>query len=68
MLLLNQIRLMLEEVVLVDIEDGGFDVVVVVFEQQVFTLLNKLKVELVGCIDDIAIADGKVFDGVFAFG
>ena len=31
MLLLNQIRLMLEEVVLVDIEDGGFDVVDVVF-------------------------------------
>ena len=49
---------------MVDIEDGGFDVVGVVFEQQVIALLNELKIELSGCIDDIAIADGEVFDGV----
>ena len=50
---------------MVDIEDGGFDVVGVVFEQQVIALLNELKIELAGCIDDIAIVDGEVFDGVF---
>ena len=49
---------------MVDIEDGGFDVVGVVFEQQVIALLNELKIELSGCIDDIAIVDGEVFDGV----
>ena len=30
--LLDQIRLMLEEVVLVDVEDGGFDVLLVIYE------------------------------------
>lgn len=32
-MLSDQIRLMLEQIVLVDVEDGCFDVVVVVFEQ-----------------------------------
>ena len=32
------------------------------------TALNELKILHVGCIDDVAIAYGKVLDGVFAFG
>ena len=31
-------------------------------------MLEELKVEAVGCVDDIAVSDGEVFDGVFAFG
>ena len=57
-----------EEIVAVDVEDGGFDVVCVVFELEIFSLLDELKVEAVGCLDDIAIVDGEVFDNVFAFG
>ena len=40
----------------------------VVSELEVITALNELKILHVGCIDDIAIAYGKVLDGVFAFG
>ena len=53
---------------MVDVEDGGFDVVVVVFEQEMITALDEEKVAVVGCLDDIAISDGEVFDGVFASG
>ena len=65
---LDQIRLLLEQVVSVDVNDGGFDIVFIVFEQKVITALNELGFDVVGCIDDIAIGDGEVFDGVFAFG
>ena len=64
----DQIRLMLEQGVLVDIEDCGFDVVRVVFEKEIFPLLDELKVEIFGCVDDIPIVDGEIFDGVFPFG
>ena len=48
---------MLEEVILVDVEDCGFDVIRIVLEQKIFSLLDELKVETSGCVNDITISD-----------
>ena len=59
---------MIDQVIPVDVEQRGFDVVVCVFEQHMIAALDEAKVEVVGSIDDIAICNGEVIDGVFAFG
>ena len=56
---------MREMVVVVDVEQCGLDVVVWVFEQEVIAALDQAKVEVVGCLDDVAICNGEVVDGVF---
>ena len=61
---LNQIGLMGEQLVAVDVEQRGFDVVVQVCEQQVIALLDEGEVVLFGSSDDIAIGDGEITDGV----
>ena len=57
-----------EQVVVVGVKQRGFVVVAQVFEQEVIAALDDAKVEVVGCLDDIAICNGEVIDGVFAFG
>ena len=57
-----------EEIVAIEVEECCFDVVVQVFEQQVIAALDQAKVEVVGSIDEIAICDREITDGVFAFG
>ena len=59
---------MVDQVIPVDVEQRGSDAVVCVFEQQMIAALDEAKVEVVGSIDDIAICNGEVIDGVFAFG
>ena len=63
----DEIGLIGDEIVAIDVEEPGFDVVVLVFEQEVIAALDEAKVAVVGCLDDIAIVDGEVFDGVLAF-
>ena len=53
-----------EQVVAVGVEQRGFDVVVQVLEQEVIDALDEAKVEVVGCLDHIAICNGEVVDGV----
>ena len=42
----------------------GLDVVVQVFQQEVIAALDESKVEVAGCLDDIALCNGEVLDGV----
>ena len=60
----DEIGLMGEQVVAVGVEQRGFDVVVQVFEQEVIAALDESKVEVAGCLDDIAVCNGEVVDGV----
>ena len=64
----DEIGLIGDEIVAIDVEEPGFDVVVLVFEQEVIAALDEAKVEVVGSFDEIAISDGEITDGVFAFG
>lgn len=57
-----------EQVVAAGVEQRGFDVVVQVFEQEVIAALDEAKFEVVGCLDDIAICNGEVVDGVGVLG
>ena len=59
---------MCQEVVAVGVEQRGFDVVVQIFELEVITPLDKAKVEVGGCLDDIAIGDREIADGVLVLG
>jgi len=60
----TQIGLTGEQVVAAGVEHCRFDVVVEVFEQEVIAALDEAKVEVVGCLDDIAICNGEAADGV----
>ena len=51
----DEIGLKGDEVVAIDVEECGFDFVVQVFEQEVIAALDEAKVEVVGCLDHIAI-------------
>ena len=66
----DQIGLMLEQLVAVDVQQGGVNVVVVVVvgEDEVVAVLFKREVD--GCVDEdlIAVGDGEVLDGVAAAG
>ena len=65
----DQIGLMLEQLVAVDVQQGGVNVVVVgVGEDEVVAVLFKREVD--GCVDEdlIAVGDGEVLDGVAADG
>ena len=53
-----------EQVIAVDVQQCGFDVVVQVLEQEVIAALDEAKLEVVGCLDHIAIYNGEVVDGV----
>ena len=55
---------MLEQIVVVGFEQRGLDVVVQVFQQEVIAALDESKVEVAGCLDDIALFKGEVLDGV----
>lgn len=57
-----------EQVVVVGVKQRGFVVVAQVFEQEVIAALDDAKVEVVGCLDDIAICNGEVVDGVGVLG
>ena len=46
-----------EQVVTLDVEQFGFNVVVEIFEQKVISFLKKDEVEGVGCFDDIPFGD-----------
>ena len=59
---------MCDQVIAVDVQQRGFDVVLQVFEQEVIAALDQAKVEVVGCLDDIAICNGEVVDGVGVLG
>ena len=59
---------MLEQVVAVGVEQRGFDVVVQVFEQEVFSDLFDRELDGVADQQLINIGDGEVFDGVLSFG
>ena len=63
----DQIGLMLEQLVAVDVQQGGVNVVVV-GEDEVVAVLFKREVD--GCVDEdlIAVGDGEVLDGVAAAG
>ena len=63
----DQIDLMLEQLVAVDVQQGGVNVVVV-GEDEVVAVLFKREVD--GCVDEdlIAVGDGEVLDGVAAAG
>ena len=63
----DQIGLMLEQLVAVDVQQGGVNVVVV-GEDEVVAVLFKREVD--GCVDEdlIAAGDGEVLDGVAAAG
>ena len=56
-----------EQVVVVGVKQRGFVVVAQVFEQEVIAALDDAKVEVIGCLDDIAICNGEVVDGVGAW-
>lgn len=58
---------MLEQLVAVDVQQGGVNVVVV-GEDEVVAVLFKREVD--GCVDEdlIAVGDGEVLDGVAAAG
>ena len=62
----DQIGLMLEQLVAVDVQQGGVNVVV--GEDEVVAVLFKREVD--GCVDEdlIAVGDGEVLDGVAAAG
>ena len=62
----DQIGLMLEQLVAVDVQQGGVNVVV--GEDEVVAVLFKREVD--GCVDEdlIAAGDGEVLDGVAAAG
>ena len=62
----DQIGLMLEQLVAVDAQQGGVNVVV--GEDEVVAVLFKREVD--GCVDEdlIAAGDGEVLDGVAAAG
>ena len=53
-----------EQVIAVDVQQCGFDVVVQVFDKEVIAALDEAQVEVVGCLDHIAIRNGEVVDGV----
>ena len=53
-----------EQVVVVGVKQRGFVVVAQVFAQEVIAALDDAKVEVIGCLDDIAICNGEVVDGV----
>ena len=55
-----------EQVIAVDVEQCGFDVVVQIFEQEVITALDEAEVEVGRCLDEIASVDGEIADGVLA--
>ena len=55
---------MLEQIVVVGFEQRCLDVVVQVFQQEVIAALDESKVEVAGCLDDIALCNGEVLDGV----
>ena len=55
---------MLEQIVVVGFAQRGLDVVVQVFQQEVIAALDDSKVEVAGCLDDIALCNGEVLDGV----
>ena len=55
---------MLEQIVVVGFEQRGLDVVVQVFLQELIAALDESKVEVAGCLDDIALCKGEVLDGV----
>ena len=57
---------MCQEIVAVGVEQRGFDVVVQIFEQEVITALDDTNVEVCRCLDDIAIVDGEITNGVLA--
>ena len=57
-----------EQVVVVGVKQRGFVVVAQVFEQEVIAALDDAKVEVIGCLDDIAICNGEVVDGVGVLG
>ena len=57
-----------EQVVVVGVKQRGFVVVAQVFAQEVIAALDDAKVEVVGCLDDIAICNGEVVDGVGVLG
>ncbi len=59
---------MLKQLVAIDVEQCGLDVVALVFEEEVIATLDEAKFEVVRCLDDIAISDGESFDGVFVQG
>ena len=64
----DQIGLILEQLVAVDVQQGGVNVVVGVGEDEVVAVLFKREVD--GCVDEdlIAVGDGEVLDGVAAAG
>ena len=59
---------MCDQLISIDVQQRGFDVVLQVFEQEVIAALDEAKVEVVGCLDDVAIRDGEITDGVVAYG
>ena len=52
-----------EQVVAVGVEQPSFEFVVQVLEQDVISVLDEAKVDVVGCLDAIAICNRKVVDG-----
>ena len=63
----DQIGLMLEQLVAVDVQQGGVNVVVV-GEDEVVAVLFKREVDVFFDQDLIAVVDGEVLDGVAADG
>ena len=61
---LDQVGLMCDQLISIDVQQRGFDVVLQVFEQEVIAALDEAKVEVVGCLDDVAICNREVLDGV----
>ena len=62
----DEIGLMADELIGGEVEDCGVDVAGVVCEQEMVALLDKGEVVLFWSVQDIAIVDGEVVDGVRA--
>ena len=60
----DEIGLMADELIGGEVEDCGVDVAGVVCEQEMVALLDKGEVVLFWSVDDIAIVDGEIADGV----
>ena len=60
----DEIGLMADELIGGEVEDCGVDVAGVVCEQEMVALLDKGEVVPFGSVDDIAIVDGEIADGV----
>ena len=60
----EEIGLMADELIGGKVEDCRVDVAGIVCEQEMVAFLDEGEVVLLGSVDDIAIVDGEVADGV----